>query len=154
MRRPSRALALVLAASMPLSACTTAHFYGEYHPRQSEAEAGSSAKSIARKGEDTAKDVVGGREQQPVLATGNNFTFLWGTLNTGSMEVDDLLSPSVKQKTLKNVSVEDRISLAGVVLWIFTVGIFSHHSVIVRGDVTDKPAIEGSPAPAPATERP
>src|SRR4051812_26157056 len=135
MRRSSKSLAIVLACAMPLSACTTTHFYGEYHPRSpSSPEAGRSARNVGRSGANAVKDVFGSREQAPTLATGHSWQFLWGTLNTGSVEVDDIMSSTFKDKTLTNVAVEDRISLGGVVLWILTAGIFSHHSVIVSGD--------------------
>lgn len=151
MKRNGRLLAVVLACAVPLSACTTTHFYGEYHPRSaSSPEAGRSAKNVARAGGNAVKDVLGGREQAPVLATGHSWVFLWGTLDTGSVEVDDIMSSSFKDKTLTNMEVEDRISLAGVVLWVLTAGIFSHHTVIVRGDV-----VEPTPPPtAPASRTP
>jgi hypothetical protein len=154
MSRSQKYVAVVLACAVPLSACTTTHFYGEYHPLGSaEASASSSAKATGRTGEQSVKDIFGAQEQQPVLATGSSWQFLWGTLNTGSVEVDNLLSSSFKDKTITDMSVMDHISLIGVVFWVLTVGIFSHHSIIVRGDLVETPGTphETTPAPTPST---
>jgi hypothetical protein len=145
MRLRDKTLAVVLAGAVPLSACTTTHLYGDYHPR-------SSVTSRTERVSDSVKgDVPGFGKQQPILAEGHSFQFLWGTLNTGDTVVDDLLSPSLKDKTLTNISVEDHISLVGAALWIVTAGIFSHHSIVVRGDFAPEST---PPVAAPAAETP
>jgi hypothetical protein len=152
--RRNKTVALVLAAALPLSACTTTHLAGDYHPRGTGTSEGT-ASDVYKSGKESVEGVGRANEQKPVIATGHSFTFLWGTLNTGSVQVDVMLSPSFKDKTIRGVEVEDRISLGGVVLWILTAGIFSHHSVIVRGDIApETPPPSTTPSSSPSTPAP
>ena len=125
------ALALSLALSVPLTACQTTRLDGTYHPLKNAA--------------------TGGHKR--TLAKDSEWLFFWGLATAGSFNVDDEIRDEVgKHEVVSDLEVRHRISIWGVLLWVVTAGIVSHHAVVLKGRVGHEPPPPPPPAPAPTSE--
>ena len=124
-------LGLGLAACLAASGCATVHLAGEYRPN-------------------VGTDIVH-RNDKRVVAEGSEWFFLWGIFDSGRFDLNEELHHTLHEdEALANVAIEDRISFGGVVLWIITAGIVSHHDIIVSGEPAQ---IHAAPA-GPSTSAP
>ncbi len=113
MKRTNAIIALAVAASMPVSGCATTHLSGEYR---------------------TDTTDLAAREESRELARGSQWLFLWGLLDSGSFNLDRELKAQLRDnECVTNLEVKDRLSIGGALLWIITVGIVSHHSIVASG---------------------
>lgn len=130
MKRTNALLALLLAASMPVSGCATTYLGGEYRTKTSD---------IARK------------EDKHTLAKGSEWLFFWGLLDTGRFNLEKELRNQLREdECVADLEVKDRLSIGGFFLWIITAGIISHHSLVAKGH----PSVINRPAPATGVSGP
>lgn len=123
MKRTNSLLALVLAASMPVTGCASTHLGGEYR---------TEATDIAK------------TEESRTLAKGNEWMFFWGLLDSGSFDLQSELKKQLREdECVTNLEIKDRLSVGGFFLWLITAGIISHHSIVAKGS----PAVLNRPAP-------
>lgn len=119
-RRSGAALALALT----LAGCSTTKLDGVYDPRPATA--------------------VKERGDRRVLGKGGKWLFFWGLLDTGDVDVQGKLRDHTRPgEVVKDVTVTDRLSIGGALLWLITGGIVSHHAETIRGT----PALPAPPAP-------
>jgi hypothetical protein len=141
MKRTNAIVALAVAAAMPVSGCATTHLSGMYQSKTT--------------------DVVRSEEKR-TLAKGNDWLFFWGLVDTGSFNLDKEIENQLRSdECVTNLDIKDRLSVGGVLLWIITAGIVSHHSIVATGQpgVINRPVGAAPvreretiivPAPAPA----
>jgi hypothetical protein len=138
MRRLTRKTwpALFLAATLPVSGCSHTHLSGEYRPSP-------------------GTDIVH-RNDERVIAEGSRWPFLWGLLDLGDFDLNLELQKAVRDsEAFTDLDIRERVSVGGVVLWILTVGIVSHHTVVVRGSPAElRHETPPAPAPSPGTPAP
>ncbi len=128
MKRTKTGLALALACSLPVAGCSTTYLGGEYR---------TDANSLAKKGE------------VHTLAKGNEWMFFWGIFDSGHFDLNKELKSQLREdEVVTDLEIKDRISVGGVILWIFTAGIISHHSIVAEGATS----VVNRPVPAPAHE--
>jgi len=136
MKRTNSLLALLLAASMPVTGCATTYLGGEYRTK---------ANDLARK------------EDKHTLAKGSEWLFFWGLFDTGRFNLQKELRNQLREdEAVTDLEVKDRLSVGGFFLWIITAGIISHHTLVAKGQpsVINRPAPDRSPtSAAPTRER-
>jgi len=134
-KRTNALIALVLAASLPVSGCATTYLGGEYRTK---------ANDLAHKGD------------KHTLAKGNEWLFFWGLLDTGHFNLQKELRNQLREdECVTDLEVKDRLSIGGFFLWIITAGIVSHHTIVAKGHpaVISTPPPERATGAAPARER-
>jgi hypothetical protein len=128
MKRTKTLLAIVLAASMPIAGCSATYLGGEYR---------TDATNIAKKGD------------PHTLAKGSEWMFFWGLFDSGHFDLNQELKSQLREdECITDLEIKDRLSVGGAFLWIFTLGIISHHSLIATG----APSVINRPAPAESTQ--
>lgn len=137
MKKSSTFLALLLAASMPLTGCATTYLGGEYRTKSTD---------LVRK------------EDKRTLAKGSEWLFFWGLFDTGRFNVQKELKNQLREdECVTDLEVKDRLSIGGFFLWIITAGIISHHTLVAKGQpsVINRPPADKTTgaAPAPVRER-
>lgn len=121
---PATALAGLLAAS----GCATTHLPGEYRPSP-------------------GPEVAAEKHDRKTIATGSEWLFLWGLLDTGHFDVNEELRKNVRSnEAVTNLEVKDRLSVGGALLWIITAGIVSHHTIVVKGEPARIHETSGTPS--------
>jgi hypothetical protein len=130
MKRTNAYLALLLAASMPLTTgCATTYLGGEYR---------TTAMDIAKK------------EDKRTLAKGSEWLFFWGLLDSGSFNLQKELRNQLREdEAVTDLEVKDRLSVGGFFLWLITAGIVSHHTLVAKGH----PSVINRPVPATGAVR-
>jgi hypothetical protein len=128
MKRTNAYLALLLAASMPLTTgCATTYLGGEYR---------TTAMDIAKK------------EDKRTLAKGSEWLFFWGLLDSGTFNLQKELRNQLREdEAVTDLEVKDRLSVGGFFLWLITAGIVSHHTLVAKGH----PSVINRPPATPAT---
>src|SRR5262249_4855367 len=110
----------------------TVHLDGEYrpHPRRSE---------------------ISHRNDRREIADGGAWYFLWGLVDTGSVDVREGAEEKILHEgdAFMDVEISEHLSLGGALLFLVTIGIVSHHHVVVTSEpaaVRDAPSGTG-PSP-------
>jgi hypothetical protein len=137
MKKTNTFLALLLAASMPLSGCASTYLGGEYRTK---------ANDLARKSD------------KQTLAKGSEWLFFWGLLDTGRFNVQKELRNQLREdEAVTDLEIKDRLSVGGFFLWLITAGIISHHTLVAKGHpaVVNRPPTDrtGTTGAAPVRER-
>lgn len=137
MKKTNTFLALILAASMPLSGCATTYLGGEYRTK--------------------ATDIVRKSDKQ-TLAKGSEWLFFWGLFDSGRFDLQKELKNQLREdEAVTDLEVKDRLSVGGFFLWVITAGIISHHTLVAKGHpaVVNRPPADrtGTTGAAPVRER-
>jgi hypothetical protein len=121
----TRALKL-LAVSLLAAGCTTTHFEGSYRTEPTETTYS---------------------ERMRTLDEGSSWPLFWGLFPAGSYAADRELARFLRpDETVTHLEIRERTSVGGVFLWIVTLGLVTHHTIEVRGEV----AVVSRPPAEPA----
>jgi hypothetical protein len=67
------------------------------------------------------------------VASGGQWLFFWGLLDSGTTDLREDMGKGLKgYESLVNIEVQNKLSVGGFFLWLFTAGIVSHHNINVR----------------------
>jgi len=135
MKRTKPTLAVLLAASLPVSGCTTTHLGGSYR---------------------TSATEISSKQEARTLDEGNSWPLFWGLFEAGSYDANRELAKKLRpDEEVTGLEVKERLSVGGFFLWLVTAGIVSHHTIEVRGSTTvhSRPPAEPATGAAPVKER-
>jgi hypothetical protein len=138
MRHLDRPLALLLASSLSLPGCATAHLGGDYYP-QSPAS-------------NTTRETTGHKDKQN-LAEGHDWVLFWGLIELASSDLGEAAKKDLRNdEVIQDVEVRNHLSLPGALLWVVTLGLVSHHDLVLRGEVATLKTVESKAAESKTAE--
>jgi len=136
MRHVNRPLAILLAGVLSGTGCATAHLKGEYSPQYLPSN--------------QAKEITGTSEKS-TLAKGHDWVLFWGLCEIASTDMGKKVRQRLRpDEIITDTEVRNHVSLPGVLLWIVTGGLVSHHHLDLRGRVAyvkEKPLPQAQATP-------